>query len=252
MSRLYLLVVYLAGVAERASSFAVPNVRTNVNNIGGGVNNNGGVNKKYSREVSSRAMGLDEIFKFRGDGVKKEAKETFGFLDMIFGPGRADLYQADLPEPLKDGANRLVGSTLHLTKASRVEILEALKFAYRVFVAEAGGDAEKLLDSAVSVATILGRSELDKDAIIGALLYQASEISSEDIDARWGLGVGHILNDYRKILMVESYVQTESAVGAFGYMKRCYGVEGDNMKDMVLSVANDWRAVALHGKCYLE
>lgn len=182
-----------------------------------------------------------------------QAPPTYGIWDLLIGPVAADLKLLQMPSELGPLATEVHRATEHLTRQERLAVLEALMrsyHAYRLRAPEAAQSEPKqktltvgaYMEENVAVARLLGASEVDGDTMVAALLCHAP-VSLDAVEAEFGAQVGTILRGWKAMLAVESQLEIKSLINQ--YASFLWGGQGDNLRNLLLVVAKDWRAVAL-------
>jgi GTP pyrophosphokinase len=98
------------------------------------------------------------------------------------------------------------------------------------------------MEQNVAVTRLLGDSEVDGDTMVAALLCQAP-LSLEAVEADFGAPVAGILKGWKAMLAVESQLEIKSLIHQYSHF--LWGGQGENLKNLLLVVGRDWRAVAL-------
>lgn len=180
------------------------------------------------------------------------ASNAYSMWEMVVGPDRSDLALVNMPSELEEIAERLLQCTRRSRKA-RITILQALVRSYDayrhqqqgVFKKGAHGSVSEYMQRITSVAAILAETEVDYKTVVAALLCQ-SPLSLEEVEREFGKNVATIIRGFQRMLEIENILEIRGLIQY--YPKRLLGQEGDNLRNLLLSVAQDWRAVALRGK----
>ncbi|GAB5030813.1 gtp pyrophosphokinase [Nannochloropsis oceanica] len=189
---------------------------------------------------------------------------NYGLWDLLIGPVAADFKLVGMPSELGPLANDVHRATEHLTRPERLAVLQALVrsyHAYRLrapspFVSQEATAAHSPTEKAkaksltvgaymeqnVAVIRLLGDSEVDGDTMVAALLCQAP-LSVEAVEADFGAPVAGILKGWKAMLAVESQLEIKSLIHEYAHF--LWGGQGDNLRNLLLVVGKDWRAVAL-------
>jgi AraC-like DNA-binding protein len=187
------------------------------------------------------------------------ASNSYSVWEMVVGPDRSDLALVNMPAELEEIAQRLLQSTRRSRKA-RLTILQALVRSYDAYRHQqrssassgasgikkgAHGTVSEYMQRITSVAAILAESEVDYKTVVAALLCQ-SPLSLEEVERDFGKSVSTIIRGFQRMLEIENILEIRGLIQ--DYPKRLMGQEGDNLRNLLLSVAQDWRAVALRGE----
>eukprot|EP00624_Nannochloropsis_granulata_P000098 evm.model.NODE_10350_length_10959_cov_28.541107.1 len=189
---------------------------------------------------------------------------NYGLWDLFIGPVAADFKLVGMPSELGPLANDVHRATEHLTRPERLAVLQALVCSYHSYrlraptplvpqdTAAAYLPTEKAkaksltvgayMEQNVAVARLLGDSEVDGDTMVAALLCQAP-LSVEAVEADFGSPVAGILKGWKAMLAVESQLEIKSLIHEYAHF--LWGGQGDNLRNLLLVVGKDWRAVAL-------
>ena len=189
---------------------------------------------------------------------------NYGLWDLLIGPVAADFKLVGMPSELGPLASDVHRATEHLTRPERLAVLQALVRSYHAYrlraptpfvpqdTAVAHLPTEKAkaksltvgayMEQNVAVARLLGDSEVDGDTMVAALLCQAP-LSLEAVEADFGTPVAGILKGWKAMLAVESQLEIKSLIHQYAHF--LWGGQGDNLRNLLLVVGKDWRAVAL-------
>jgi len=189
---------------------------------------------------------------------------NYGLWDLLIGPVAADFKLVGMPSELGSLASDVHRATEHLTRPERLAVLQALVRSYHAYrlraptpfvpqdTAVAHLPTEKAkaksltvgayMEQNVAVTRLLGDSEVDGDTMVAALLCQAP-LSLEAVEADFGAPVAGILKGWKAMLAVESQLEIKSLIHQYSHF--LWGGQGENLKNLLLVVGRDWRAVAL-------
>lgn len=191
----------------------------------------------------------------------------YGLWDLVVGPVAADFKLVGMPSELTALAIEVHKATDHLTRPARLAVLQALVRSYHAYrfhkpcqitldetgrrpsttTAPQRAVAKALtvgayMEQNVAVARLLGASEVDGDTMVAALLCH-SPLTLEAVENEFGKAVGTILAGWKAMLGVEGQLEIKSLIHEYAHF--LWGGQGDNLRNLLLVVAKDWRAVAL-------
>lgn len=183
--------------------------------------------------------------------ARAKALNSYSFVDFLIGPEKSDIQAVDMPSELKPWGQTILRATSHLLRKERIEVLQALIWAYDAYRlnnnegVKPQGTVGEFLSRVTQVVVMLGESEVDHETICAALLCQ-SPVTPEEAGVHFGTGVQTILKGWTSMLRVEGELEIKALI--YDYAKRLWGEEGDNLRNLLILVAKDWRSVALRGE----
>lgn len=171
---------------------------------------------------------------------------------MIITPERSDIVVAGVPPELQGLATELLQS-LPISRKARLSALEALVVAYRAHqsaaadsVSSGGPTLTEVMEKSVAVAKTLAECRVDYHTIVAALLCKAP-VSPSEVSEEFGQAA-QILQGYRRLSGMEEVAEVKALLKE--YPRRLLGLEGENMRSMMLALAGDWRSIALRGELW--